>query len=238
MLESLVEPVFSCGNDVGGDVPDELDKEEVVDKPGTTIATGFTCYRRRKSACWTNSWQVFPNICRSNFGEDIADLCIDLVDVQWLLALVVGGNPSDSPRKSFWASPRTWMIPCQGWSSQNLISSNKFYLSIRCGILTRLFLSSCSRSATIRVPYQTSHAAYQTYSRSVSGNIVLPNWWKFNRSKQIWSNNHSNEPNKILWLNWFVEAPFLWYFSQIVAIQHGIHPPSSVNCNSYAKVRS
>ena len=36
-----VEPVLSCGNDVGGDVPDELDEQEVVDKPGTTIATGF-----------------------------------------------------------------------------------------------------------------------------------------------------------------------------------------------------
>ena len=41
----------------------------VVDKPGTIIATCFTCNRRRKSACWTNSWQVFPNIFRSNFGE-------------------------------------------------------------------------------------------------------------------------------------------------------------------------
>ena len=89
-----VEPVLSCGNDVGGVVPDELDKEDVVDKPGTTIANGFPCNRRRKSACWTNSWQVFTNICRSNFGKDFADLCIDCVDVQWLLALVGGGNPS------------------------------------------------------------------------------------------------------------------------------------------------
>ena len=121
-----VEPVPSCGNDVGGDVPDELDEQEVVDKPRTTIATGFTCYRRRKSACWTNSWQVLPNIFRSNFGEVFADLCIDCVDVQWLLALVGGGNPSDSPRRSSWTSPRTWMVPCQGWSSQNLIFSNKF----------------------------------------------------------------------------------------------------------------
>ena len=45
--------------------------------------------------------------------------------------------------------------------------------------------------------------------------------------KQKWSDNHSNEPNKILWLNWFVEAPFLRYFSQIVATHHEIHPPSS-----------
>ena len=28
-----VEPVLSCGNDVGGDVPDELDEQKVVDKP-------------------------------------------------------------------------------------------------------------------------------------------------------------------------------------------------------------
>ena len=67
MLESLVEPILSCGNDVGGDVPDELDEQEVVDKPGTTIATGFTCKRRRKSAWWTNSWQVFPNIFSKQF---------------------------------------------------------------------------------------------------------------------------------------------------------------------------
>ena len=51
MLESHVEPVLSCGNNVGGDVPDELDEQEVVDTPATTIATGFTCNRRRKSAC-------------------------------------------------------------------------------------------------------------------------------------------------------------------------------------------
>ena len=34
-----VVPVLSCGNDVGGIQPDELDVEEVVDKPGTTIGT-------------------------------------------------------------------------------------------------------------------------------------------------------------------------------------------------------
>ena len=33
-----VEPVLSCGNDVGGVERYELD-EEVVDKPGTTIGT-------------------------------------------------------------------------------------------------------------------------------------------------------------------------------------------------------
>ena len=40
------------------------------------------------------------------FGEDSTALWRDCVDVQRLLALVVGGNPSDSPRKSSWTSPR------------------------------------------------------------------------------------------------------------------------------------
>ena len=62
-----VEPVLSCGDDVGGDVPDELDEQKVVDKPGTTIATGFTWNRRRKTACWTNSWQVFSKYFSKQF---------------------------------------------------------------------------------------------------------------------------------------------------------------------------
>ena len=37
--------------------------------------------RRRKSACWTNSWQVFTNMFEAI-----------LVRMQWLLALVGGGN--------------------------------------------------------------------------------------------------------------------------------------------------
>ena len=46
--------------------------------------------------------------------------------------------------------------------------------------------------------------------------------------EQKWSDNHSNEPNKILWLNGFVEVfKTLMCFSQIVAFHHGIHPPSS-----------
>ena len=32
-----LEPVPSCGDDFGGVVPDELDEEEVVDNPWTTI---------------------------------------------------------------------------------------------------------------------------------------------------------------------------------------------------------
>ena len=242
-----VEPALSCGNDVGGDVPDELDEQEVVDHTRTTIATGFTCNRRRKSACRTNPWQVFPNICRSNFGEDIADLSNDCVDVQWLLALVGGGNPSDSPRRSSWTSPRTWMVPCQGWSSQNMISSNKFncpsavfencpqfgqdhllrvelyvvefwrvyFCPPAQGLLPQEFLSKLLSPRTRRI-----QGVLPVILCSRIGGISIG-------QKQKWSDNHSNEPNKILWHNWFVEAPFLRYFSQIVAIHHGTHPPSS-----------
>ena len=88
-------------------------------------------------------------------------------------------------------------------------------------------LSTCSRSATIRVPFQTSlprtrriRGVFRVMLCSRIGGISIG-------QKQKWSDIHSNEQNEILWLNWFVEAPFLRYFSQIVAIQHGIHPPSS-----------
>ena len=38
----------------------------------------------------------------------------------------VGGNPSDSPRRSCCTSPRSWMKPCEArWRSQILISSKK-----------------------------------------------------------------------------------------------------------------
>ena len=205
-------------------------------------ATCLTCDRRRKSACWRSSWQVSPNIFRSNFGEDIADLCIDCVDVQWLLALVGGGNPSDSPRRSSWTSPRTWMAPWQGWSSQNLTSSNKFSLSIRgfwelspiwatsspsrwplrCGILTRLFLSTRKNSFPNFLSPRTRRIrrVFRVILCSRIGGISIV-------QKQKRSDVHSNEPNKILWLNWFVEAPFLRCFSnakvpssiQLAAIQ-------------------
>ena len=202
-LEEHVGWSISCLEGVM-DVEEGKLEEDVVDKPGTIIATCFTCNRRRKSACWRNSWQVFPNSSRSNFGEDITDFWRDCVDVQWLLALVVGGNPSDSPRRSSWTSPRSgYADPCRSGCAQNLIFSNKLYLSIcglrnccqfgrdhllrvepasRCGILTRLFCPLAQRLPT-RVPFQTSPPAYQTYLESVSGSAVLPNWWNFNRSK-------------------------------------------------------
>ena len=51
MLESVLSLYFLAVMMLENDVPDDLDEQEVVDKPETTIATCFTCNRRRKSAC-------------------------------------------------------------------------------------------------------------------------------------------------------------------------------------------
>ena len=72
--------------------------------------------------------------------------------------------------------------------------------------------------------------AYQTYSRSDSGDTVLPNWWNFNRSK----NRYGVIIIPTNQINFFdstdsLKHPFLWFFffSKIVAIHRGIHPQSS-----------
>ena len=110
-----------------------------------------------------------------------------------------------------WSPPKSFNCPSAVFGIvTNLGEIISFALSFTLWNSDASILSTCSRSATIRVPFQTSPPAYQTYSESVSGNAVLPNWWNFNRSKkkQIWSDNHSNEPNTILRLHCFVEAPF------------------------------
>ena len=108
-LEEDVRWSISCLEGVM-DVEEGKLEEELVDKPGSTIAICFTCNRRRKSTCWRNSWQVFPHIFRSNFGDDITDLCIDCVDVQWLLALLVGGNLSSFSKKVFLNFSSLWVL--------------------------------------------------------------------------------------------------------------------------------
>ena len=173
--------------------------------PVPTIATRFTCNRRRKSACWRNSSQAFPNIfskqcwwwCRwslyrvcccamtSCFGrwwktrlilqEGLLEL---LLELGWYL-VKVGVLRTWSPPINFNCPSAVFDVKCPPiWAR-----STPSRWALRCGSLTRLFLSTCSRSATKRVPFQTSLPAYQTYSRSDSGNTVLPNWWNFNRSK-------------------------------------------------------
>ena len=83
-------------------------------------------------------------------------------------------------------------------------------------------------SATTRVPFQTSPPPRTRRIRGVIKVILCSALVEFQtRSKTEMEWYHSNEPNKILWLNWFVEAPFLRYFPQIVPIHHGIHRPSS-----------
>ena len=49
------EPVLSCGNDVGGVEPNELD-EGVVDKPGTMIGTWFSVLRCIRTPFFYETW--------------------------------------------------------------------------------------------------------------------------------------------------------------------------------------
>ena len=51
--------------------------------------------------------------------------------------------------------------------------------------LWRVYFYPLLKVGYIKVPFQTSHSTYQTYSRSDSGNTVLPNWWNFNRNGVI-----------------------------------------------------
>ena len=168
----------------------------------------------------------------------ISPISAQTVGVQWLLALVGGGNLSDSPSGFSWSSPRTWMVPCQGWSSQNFSLLQKIWIvhlrflwevsaiwassspsrwALCCGILMRPprpiaqgpppweFLSNYLSQRTRRI-----RGVLRVILCSRIGGISIG-------QKQEWSDTHSNEPNKFLWLNYFVEGPFLWYFSQIVA---------------------
>ena len=76
MLKSFDEPVLSaCGNDVGGDVPDELDKEDVVEKPwyhdSKLVLPVIDGLNLLVEEIHDKFSQIF---FRSNFGEDISDL--------------------------------------------------------------------------------------------------------------------------------------------------------------------
>ena len=227
-LEEEVGWSSSCLESVM-DVEEGKLEEELVDKPRTIKATCFTCNRRRKSACWRSSWQVSQNIFQSNFGEDMTDLCIDCVDVQWLLALVVGGT---SPSRSSWTSPRSgYAGPYRGGCS-HLISSKKFQLSI-CGFW------NCYQTGwdcLLRVEFYIVkfwrvyfvHLLKVCYHWEFLSKLLPPRTRRIRRvfrvmlcsrnggistgQKQKWSDILSNEPNKILWLNWFVEALFHRYF--------------------------
>ena len=126
MLESVLNLYYSAVMMLEVMYETSLTSKRSSDKPGTTIATVFTCNRRRKSACWTKLWQVFPKSVSKQFLVRISLISVQTVLMcNDLLLWFGGGNPSDSPRRSSWTSPRTWMVPCQGWSSQNLISSKK-----------------------------------------------------------------------------------------------------------------
>ena len=60
---------------------DKFPNENIVEKPGSTITIGLPAIDG-VSLLVEQILTNFPIIFRINFGEDIADLCIDCVDVQ------------------------------------------------------------------------------------------------------------------------------------------------------------
>ena len=93
-----------------------------------------------------------------------------LLELGWYL-VKVGVLRTWSPPINFSCPPAVFgIVPKLG----DIIS---FGLSFTLWSSDVSILSTCSRSATIRVPFQTSPPAYQTYSESV------PKWWNFNKSR-------------------------------------------------------
>ena len=148
-----------------------LTRKNVVDKPGTTIATGLPVIDGVSLLVEQNSWQDFPKDfwnqfwwgCRwslfrlcwcamtSCYGRLVETRLILqkgflelLLELRWYPVKV--GVPSNKFKLSicvFWELSPIWA------------RSSPSRWALRCGILTRLFLATCSRSATMRVPFQT-----------------------------------------------------------------------------------
>ena len=108
-----------------------------------------------------------------------------------------GGDPSDSPRKSWWLSPRIGWFRIKvdvfsAWSPPNgftvpsatgkmntsplLGKITSFALSLLLWISDASIVSSSSTSSTIMSPFQIP-SAYRAYSRKIPGNPFFPNWW-------------------------------------------------------------
>ena len=196
---SGIEPLTSCVDDVGGVGLDKLDKEEVVDKPGTFIAICFTCSRRRKSACWRSSWQVFPNMFEvilvriSLISVKTVLMCNDFL-LCWLVEtrLIPQEDLLELLLELGWRLVkdgvlRTWFLPINFNCPSavlgiipNLGEIISFALSFMlwnsdASIFVHL-LKVCQKSS-----FPNFSNAYQTYSRSVSGNTVLTNWKNFSK---------------------------------------------------------
>ena len=133
---------------------------------------------------------------------------------------------SDSP-KVFLNLSSNLDVLCQGWSSQNLISSNKFYLftprflelspiwarwslslwALSCGILTRLFFVHLIKVCYHKSSFPNFSLPRTRRIRGVMRVILCSRIGGISTGqKKNWSDIHSNEANKILWL----KAPFLW----------------------------
>ena len=96
--------------------------------------------------------------------------------------------------------------------SPNWARSSPSHWASRCGILTRLFcppaqglLPKVFLSKLLSPRTRRIRGVIRVILCSRTGGISTG-------QTQHWSDIHFNEPNKTLWLNWFVEAPILCFF--------------------------
>ena len=153
----------------------------------------------------------FPKY-RCNFGDDVAVLCVDRLVLMCNDFLLWPIN-LNCPSAVFGIITNLGEIISFALSFTLLNSDASIFYPPAQSLLPQEFLSKLFLPRIRRI-----RSVFRLILCSRIGGISMG-------QKHKWSDNHSNEPNKILWLNWFVEAPFLKYFSQIVAIHHGIHPP-------------
>ena len=113
-----------------------------------------------------------------------------------------GGDPSDSPRKSLWLSPRIGCSRIKMVFSVPDLLQKVWFVHLRLEIWIFHFLwasivSNSSRSAISTSPFQILHA-YKAYPRNNPGKTFFPNWWMRDWSFAVIGWYSTNETNGII----------------------------------------
>ena len=173
----------------------------------------FTCNRRRKSACWRSSWQVFPNIfskkilmrislisvltvlmCNDFLLWSVVETRLILQESVLELLLQLGWYLIKVEVLRTWSPPIILNFLCGFGELSPMWSRSHPSRELFVVEFWRVYFYPLLKVGYKKVPFQTSHSTYQTYSRSDSGNSMLPNWWNFNRNGVIISPTNRKKP--------------------------------------------
>ena len=117
-----------------------------------------------------------------------------------------GRDPSDSPRKSRWLSPRIGRCRInadvlRSWSPQRGLirpsAIGKINSPLSLENITSFIVSNSSRSATSMSPFQIL-PAYRAYPRNNPGKTFFPNWWVLDWSFAVIGWYSTNEANGVI----------------------------------------